>query len=164
MTRVLVIAIVVAVAGCSSSSELRERFVAEAEGFSLEPPLGWTPQRDRGAVIFVSAEDPRRTLAIRSVILGDPEAHAKAVHATGTVVAHLPAVEITATRSVESPMRGVVYELTFVPSGSRERYARTHATLVGDQHLYHIIETRPAAGAKNDGAVQAVIASLREEG
>lgn len=163
MTRALVVALVVA-AGCSSPSEPRERFVAEPEGFSLMAPPAWSSHRDRGAVMFVSADEPRRTLAVRSVVMGDPDAQAKALQATRTVVEHLPAVEVTATRPVDGPLPGVVYELTFVPPGARERYARTHAVLVGDQHVFHVIETRPASGAKRDGTAQDVIASLREEG
>lgn len=163
MRGTIVVAIIVS-AACSSSPEPRERFVAEPEGFSLAPPPAWSSHRDRGAVMFVSADEPRRTLAVRSVIIGDPDAQAKAVHATRTVLEHLPGVEVTATRPVDGPLPGVVYELTFVPPGARERYARTHAVLVGDQHVFHVIETRPAAGANRDGTAQAVIASLREEG
>jgi hypothetical protein len=35
--------------------------------------------------------------------------------------------------------------------------------LVGDQHVFHVIETAPARDSRKDGLVDAVIASFREE-
>jgi hypothetical protein len=150
-------------ASCSSSSEPPDRFVAQDEGFSLAAPRDWTSSRDKGAVIFASPENPRRTLAIRSLVAGDPTIQEQALAATQTVLEKLPEARITATRRLTGPMRGIAYELTFVPPGARRRYARTHVVLVGDQHVFHVIETVPAGDARKDGLVDAVIASFREE-
>jgi hypothetical protein len=165
VTRAVLSLIAIAtLAACSSSSEPAERFVAEEEGFSIAAPAAWTHDRDRGAILFTSPDDARRTLAIRSVVIADPVQQRKALDATRIVVEALPDVRVTSTRPVDGAMRGVAYELTFVPPGSRERYARTHVVLVGDQHVYHVIETQPARGATATPVAPAVAASLREEG
>lgn len=164
MNRLVFAAIATALlAGCSSDSESPARFVAEGEGFSIVEPNEWSSHRDQGAVIFVSPENHRRTLAIRSIEASDQKTQRKAVDATKVVLDGLPGVKLAATKRIERPLPGISYELTFAPPGSRERYARTHVVLVGEEHVYHVIETVPANEAKRDGLVQSILASFREE-
>jgi hypothetical protein len=153
----------VLVAACASGTDTGDRFRAEQEGFSLVLPDDWSSRSDRGAWIFASRSQPRRTLAVRSLLIADRATGLHALDATKTVVEALPEVRMTATRSLETPLRGVSYQLTFVPPRSAERYARTHVVLLGKRRVFHVIETAPVAAAGDGSTIHAVVASFREE-
>ncbi len=152
-------------AGCAAEPEAppTERYVDPQDGFSVEVPAGWTSTRDRGAVIFTPGADSRRTLVVRAVPREPSTPARKVLRATRTVVRGLPGAEVQRERSLDGDVPGVSFSLTFVPPGFDRRYARTHTVVVGDEHVFHVIDTAPAGEQRDDRVVEVAVASLREE-
>lgn len=138
------------------------RFHAELEGFTCDAPDGWRAVRDRGAVVFTSLADVRRTIVIRSVAVSPDRAVATIVADTQVVLSGMPAVQLE--RSDEwggGAMRATEYRLTFSPPTSSERFRRRHVVVEGKRHVFHVIETAPATRETDDTVVE-LVSSMRE--
>jgi len=159
----LVLLIAVLAAGCQGG-ETTERFVgADDEGFSCDLPTGWTPARDRGSVVFTTPAQPRRTVVVRSIPRSERGTDVAYLSAADTVMNGLPDVEVASKRTLTGALGGAIYELSFVPPGVGERFTRTHVVLLGEDHVFHVIETEPATAETRDDVVTRLIGSFREE-
>lgn len=152
-----------ALAACATPAEPTERFHAEAEGFSVDLPVAWKAQRDRGAVVFTAPASPRRTIAVRTVPRPVGMKARKALAATRTVISSMPDAKVIDERALSGELVGAAFELTFTPPGANRKYSRTHVVLVGETHIFHVVETSPAAERINDELLENAVASLREE-
>ena len=161
--RYLALLVVASCAGSSERAPAGERFTSEDVPFSCELPRDWAAHGDRGAILFTSTAHAKRTIAVRVVPLAGADA-AKVLDATRVAIERLPEVRRTDTRVVDGDLDCTFYELSFVPPGLRSRYARTHVVLVGEHHVFHVIETAPAGTGRDDAIVANLIASFREEG
>jgi hypothetical protein len=161
--RVALAAWVALLASCTDGAPVAdgERFASAADGFSCEVPAGWVVHHDRGAVLFTSTADPRRTIAVRSVTLEGARTVSVVARDTETVLRGLPAVTIQARRPYAAQLSGTEFLLTFAPPNASARYARRHFLLAGRHRAFQVFETSPAA-SRADDAVLEVVASLRE--
>ncbi|MCB9564127.1 MAG: hypothetical protein H6709_10500 [Kofleriaceae bacterium] len=135
----------------------------ERSGYSVVAPRGWQAHEAFGSTIYVDPNDQHRSVAIRSVaIRGDVKAGG-ALTSTGAAISALPEVELQGQESITEPMPGALYSLTFAPPGSATRYRRLHVVLQGESHVFHIIETVPAADELDIETLTGIVAGFREE-
>lgn len=155
---------ITALAACTNStlSESAERTEFADEGFSCVVPDGWTVSRDDGATILTRADQPRRTIAIRSVALSPSYTEQRLVRDTEQVLRALPTASLRPPRAAEATMPAREYRLTFQPPNQSTPYARRHILVTGRRHAFHVIETSPAP-ALDDDLILELVASLREE-
>lgn len=150
------------VLGCQGS-EATTRFREPGVGFSCELPPAWSAHHERGSIVFTNDADPHRTFVVRVVDRGAKTEDGAWLKATDVVVNGLPDVQITDTRPVTGALPGTTYDLSFVPPGATQRYRRSHTTLLGESHVFHVIETEPATSSSDHALVTRLIGSLREE-
>jgi hypothetical protein len=139
-----------------------ERLDVASDGYTCVAPKGWAVARDRGATIFTSPEDSRRTIAIRAVGFEGARSAVTVERDTARVVRALPGVRVEEERRFAGGLGGSEYRLTFAPPTTRDRMARRHILLVGARHAFQVIETHPTT-SQTDATATALAASLEEE-
>ena len=93
----------------------------------------------------------------------DPLLHGRRAAGLGQPLDPLHRVELQGQESITEPMPGALYSLTFAPPGSATRYRRLHVVLQGESHVFHIIETVPAADELDIETLTGIVAGFREE-
>jgi hypothetical protein len=154
----------VACLGTEQSPGPTQQIGGSAEGFSCSVPADWTSSNDRGAVILHPPGSSARTIAIRAVPVNSPEAAQKVIDATDIVLRGLPSATVSAKREVSASLPATAYRLTFTPPNAKGLYKRTHVVLVGERHVFHVIDTAPSKVAADDATRNQLIASFTEEG
>lgn len=164
MRRLIGIMIVHLVASCAEGQQGDDgaRFRADSEGFTCVPPSQWQARRDRGAVIFASADEPRHTIAVRSVPLTSERTASKVLTATDLVLRGLPGVQLDMPRELDGTLPSTEYRLTFAPPTSSERYQRRHFIVRGRKYVFHVIETAPSSTPVGEVASE-FVSSMSEE-
>lgn len=164
--RAAVVALLLASCAGADLPGTRETFTNE--GFSINVPEGWSTERDRGSIVFVSGHN---TIAVHAVarsgewvVERTPEL---VIPATARTLAALPSATVSAMKPLKSgDLIGAVFDVTYSPDAVHgARYQRRHAVLVGKERVFHIFVTAPQGElAKSAAWFEIAVKSLEEEG
>ena len=169
MTRLsLVFVVLVACSGGTASSP-SQIFAHREHGYSVGHPDGWVTSEDLGATRFASPIG-KQTIVVRSaprpneIVEGKPTNIEDVVEATRAALQRLTRVELsTPARLDGGEFPGARFSFTFNPQSTQRAYQRTHVVLLGQRHLFHVIQTSPVGEKLDEQAMQAMVATLVEE-
>ena len=160
------VAALTGLAGCNDGVDLQLHENAHASVRTLD---GWTATEVRNDVRFSSTAAPDQTIVIRAVDrTAQPgrQDDARLLAATARVNHALPRFQSERAWkiSTSSPhLTGTAESFQFVPPGKREAYRRVHVTLFGENFVYHVLQTAPASAKLDEAALNAIVATLKEE-
>lgn len=179
LIHIVAIGVLTACGSGSNPSAGEERYTNQAQGYSVDQPVGWNPSIVRGFAQFApkqettrSAQNQNHTIVVRAGLIrrelkeGKPTTNDDVAAATENVLRELPRAQIGARTQLQGAvLPGVRFSMTFVPPGRTARYRREHALLFGTQRkVFHVIYTAPAGEQIDEQAFKTMVTTLGEEG
>lgn len=165
----LVLVCIVACGG-GAATEPSRIFAHHEQGYSVGQPEGWVTSDDQGATRF-AAPSGKQTIVVRSahrpkeIVEGKPTTTEDIVDATRAALQRLSRDKLGSPLRIEGGgLPGVQFSFKFRPQSAPKTYQRTHVVLIGERHLFHVMQTGPLDEKLDEQAMQAMVATLVEEG
>jgi hypothetical protein len=157
---------------CGASERISgsgDRYVNQEQAYSLELPDGWQATSVRGAIRLAPNGNSKHSITIRSAprldqIEGKILTNDVLAAETLRTLQALPRMHLVNKAPVEgTEIPGETFTLTFVPTGQRNMYRRTHVVLLGTKHIFHVIEVAPDGDSLDERSLKELVTTFKEE-